>query len=163
MVTSVARVSALLALSMSLQACFFFPRSPTRKPIEEWLNGIALEDVTGVTFCIRGYDECEQSLPSEYWSELLSLVSDLQQVPSAVPGSWDLKGRIFISLGDLPRLEIDLDTWREKHGDEVIAWVQGGAMNDRYNSFDGGTLWPWLSAVTSSLRSQLQQNERSAP
>ena len=141
-----------LVLGLLLWSCIALPQNPTRSDIDVWIEGLTPESITAVTTCIKGFDGREKSLPRQYWPEMLELVRNLDQETRAGPGIWELKGRLYISYGAGPRLEIDLEDWPKSADGPVIAWVQGGAGQERYNAFNGTRLWEWLSAATQATR-----------
>ena len=152
-------IPTVLVLGLLLGSCIALPQSPTRSDIDLWIDGLTLESITAVTTCIKGFDECEKPLPRSHWPEMLGLVRGLDQERRADPGTWELKGRLYISYGTGPRLEIDLDDWPKPADGPVIAWVHGGSGQKRYNAFNGARLWEWLSAATQAARESQGNNE----
>lgn len=144
----------LFLLIMALSGCN--PFHERRQPLAKAVEGLDGLEPKQVRYCRCTGEREIEPLPTHLWPEIRSRLLALAPAPEAVPGPWNLQGRLIVTFPDASDLYIDFDTWPQRFGDRVFVTVYWLPRKGQYEVGKGDVFHSWYLSTTAAARLQHQ-------
>ncbi|MFN7988661.1 MAG: hypothetical protein U0529_14390 [Thermoanaerobaculia bacterium] len=148
-------------LILALSGCYPFPER--QQPLAKAVEGLDGLEPRQLRYCRCAGDREAEALPTQLWPEIKSRLLALTPAPEAVPGPWDLQGRLIVTFPDASDLYIDFDTWSQRFGDRVFVTVYWLPRKGRYEVGKGDAFYTWYRSTTAAEQLQQQARDSDSP